>query len=194
MRAASSWSISLLRHRTAPAHTLKHCHILKYAPVTSRTIVSTAISRSSEPVPTAQTKGKAKESAEADGSKSEASGGLPFLPRPLGVRERPTSERMSWREEMMDQDIRQAHREALYVYSACDHVEDSSWAAQSIKEATKGYFADLAATRRHGGKTWIAPPVLIREEVRLDTLYASMILSLTSSRNPSTSQTLPVRR
>lgn len=36
----------------------------------------------------------------------------------------------------------------------------------SIKEATKGYFQDLTATKHHGGKTWIAPPVLIRESVR----------------------------
>ncbi|EKM58002.1 uncharacterized protein PHACADRAFT_251952 [Phanerochaete carnosa HHB-10118-sp] len=149
MCAASSWSISLIRHWTVPARTLKPCHVLRYVPATSRTIAFTAISRSSEPVPTAQTKGKTKESVEADGSKSEASGGLPFLTRPLGVRERPTAERMSWREEMMNQDVRQAHREAL------------------VKEATKGYFSDLAATRRHGGKTWIAPPVLIREEKSL---------------------------
>lgn len=34
-----------------------------------------------------------------------------------------------------------------------------------VKEATKGYFTDLNATRKHGGKTWIAPRVLIREDV-----------------------------
>lgn len=34
-----------------------------------------------------------------------------------------------------------------------------------IKEAGKGYFHDLNMTRRHGGKTWIAPNVLIKEEV-----------------------------
>jgi hypothetical protein len=34
-----------------------------------------------------------------------------------------------------------------------------------MKEATKGYFTDLNATRRHGGKTWIAPNVMIREDV-----------------------------
>jgi len=37
----------------------------------------------------------------------------------------------------------------------------------SLKEATKGYFTDLNATRRHGGKTWIAPNVMIREDVSL---------------------------
>ncbi|KZP18123.1 hypothetical protein FIBSPDRAFT_829636 [Athelia psychrophila] len=36
-----------------------------------------------------------------------------------------------------------------------------------IKEAGKGYFSDLNATRRHGGKTWIAPTVMIREDKSL---------------------------
>jgi ATPase complex subunit ATP10 len=35
-----------------------------------------------------------------------------------------------------------------------------------IKEAGKGYFHDMNMTRRNGGKTWIAPNVLIREDVR----------------------------
>jgi hypothetical protein len=34
-----------------------------------------------------------------------------------------------------------------------------------VKEATKGYFHDLNATRKYGGKTWIAPPRMIRPEV-----------------------------
>ncbi len=34
-----------------------------------------------------------------------------------------------------------------------------------IKEAGKGYFHDLNMTRKHGGKTWIAPRVLIKEDV-----------------------------
>lgn len=29
----------------------------------------------------------------------------------------------------------------------------------------RGHFADLNATRKHGGKTWIAPKVMIREDV-----------------------------
>ncbi|KAJ8693578.1 Mitochondrial ATPase complex subunit atp10 [Pleurotus ostreatus] len=36
-----------------------------------------------------------------------------------------------------------------------------------IKEAAKGYFDDLNNTRRHGGKTWIAPQTLIREDKAL---------------------------
>ena len=34
-----------------------------------------------------------------------------------------------------------------------------------MKEATKGYFHDLNATRKYGGKTWIAPSKMIRQEV-----------------------------
>lgn len=35
-----------------------------------------------------------------------------------------------------------------------------------VKEASTGYFHDLHMTRFHGGKTWMAPSVLIREDVR----------------------------
>lgn len=38
-----------------------------------------------------------------------------------------------------------------------------------VKEATQGYFHDFHEIRReggHGGKSWIAPPVLIRQDVR----------------------------
>jgi ATPase complex subunit ATP10 len=37
-----------------------------------------------------------------------------------------------------------------------------------VKEATQGYFHDFHEIRReggHGGKSWIAPPVLIRQDV-----------------------------
>lgn len=40
-----------------------------------------------------------------------------------------------------------------------------------VREATKGYFTDLNATRRHGGKTWIAPKTMIREDVSLSDLF-----------------------
>lgn len=40
-----------------------------------------------------------------------------------------------------------------------------------IKEAGKGYFHDMNMTRRNGGKTWIAPKVLIREDVSALFLY-----------------------
>ncbi|KAG6830109.1 hypothetical protein H0H92_002158 [Tricholoma furcatifolium] len=36
-----------------------------------------------------------------------------------------------------------------------------------IKEVAKGYYTDMNMTRRHGGKTWIAPNSLIREDKSL---------------------------
>ncbi|KIK80442.1 hypothetical protein PAXRUDRAFT_833521 [Paxillus rubicundulus Ve08.2h10] len=72
---------------------------------------------------------------------------LQLLQRPLGVKERPVAHTKTWedtRKELMDQDTRLQQRKHL------------------ISEATKGYFTDLNATRRHGGKTWIAPNVMIR--------------------------------
>ncbi|KAG2050033.1 hypothetical protein BDR06DRAFT_960726 [Suillus hirtellus] len=77
---------------------------------------------------------------------------LPFLRHPLGVKEKPSPVLKTWadtREELMNQETRLAQREHL------------------VKEATKGYFTDLNATRRHGGKTWIAPNVMIREDKAL---------------------------
>ncbi|KAF9456417.1 ATP10 protein-domain-containing protein [Collybia nuda] len=77
---------------------------------------------------------------------------LPPLNRPLGVRERPTTivkTRTQRMKELMDSDVRTAQRRHL------------------IKEAGKGYFHDMNMTRKHGGKTWIAPKVLIREDKAL---------------------------
>lgn len=42
---------------------------------------------------------------------------------------------------------------------------DDALCGISVQEATKGYFSDLSRTRKHGGKTWIAPKTLIREDV-----------------------------
>ena len=33
-----------------------------------------------------------------------------------------------------------------------------------VKQATRGYFHDFHAMRSHGGKTWRAPPTLIRHD------------------------------
>ncbi|PPQ86619.1 hypothetical protein CVT25_006803 [Psilocybe cyanescens] len=77
---------------------------------------------------------------------------LPPLNRPLGVRQRPTTAvvtRMERVKSLMDTDALMAQRRHL------------------IKEAGKGYFHDLNMTRKHGGKTWIAPKVLIREDKAL---------------------------
>ena len=42
-----------------------------------------------------------------------------------------------------------------------------------VKQASTGYFYDLHMTRVHGGKTWMAPSVLIRQDVR--ALMTSLI-------------------
>lgn len=41
----------------------------------------------------------------------------------------------------------------------------SNLLCKRIKEAGKGYFHDMNMTRKNGGKTWIAPNVLIKEDV-----------------------------
>lgn len=93
---------------------------------------------------------------------------LSQLSRPLGVRDRPRifkKTRTQRIKELMEHDARMEQRKHLCV---------SLFAVRSlvdlyvyrIKEASTGYFHDLNMTRRHGGKTWIAPKVLIRENVR----------------------------
>ncbi|KAI9567522.1 ATPase assembly factor ATP10, partial [Boletus coccyginus] len=77
---------------------------------------------------------------------------LPLLQRPLGVQDRPVAYNKSWddtRKELLDQETRLQQRQHL------------------INEAGKGYFTDLNATRRHGGKTWIGPNVMVREDKAL---------------------------
>ncbi|THU92820.1 hypothetical protein K435DRAFT_671415 [Dendrothele bispora CBS 962.96] len=93
--------------------------------------------------------------------------GLSSLSRPLGVRERPSSKSKTKREtikEMLtdDQAIGK-ERKFLFLFNF-----DSNKIFDRVKEAvTRGYFHDLNATRQHGGKTWIAPKVLIREDKAL---------------------------
>ncbi|KAI6043922.1 ATPase assembly factor ATP10 [Pisolithus marmoratus] len=87
-----------------------------------------------------------------EGTPRPAEAPLSLLQRPLGVGERPQAHTKSWedtRKELMDEETRLRQREHL------------------LKEATKGYFTDLNATRRHGGKSWIAPNVMIREDKAL---------------------------
>ncbi|KAG5635095.1 hypothetical protein H0H81_012467 [Sphagnurus paluster] len=75
------------------------------------------------------------------------------LARPLGVTERPTTilktRTQKVKELITDSDARMAHRRHL------------------IKEVGKGYYYDMNMTRKHGGKTWIAPKALIREDKAL---------------------------
>ncbi|KAL0960067.1 hypothetical protein HGRIS_011715 [Hohenbuehelia grisea] len=77
---------------------------------------------------------------------------LPLLNRPLGVVEYPTVVAKSRAERLQDM---------------LDHDKVIAERRHIIKEATKGYFDDLNDTRRHGGKTWIAPKSLIREDKSL---------------------------
>ncbi|KAK1231455.1 Mitochondrial ATPase complex subunit atp10 [Marasmius sp. AFHP31] len=77
--------------------------------------------------------------------------GLPYLSKPLGVTERPSTQRNS-----TFQRIKQKLTDDETIARERKHL---------VKEiATKGYFHDLTMTKKHGGKTWIAPKVLIRED------------------------------
>ncbi|KAI0322836.1 ATP10 protein-domain-containing protein [Amylostereum chailletii] len=77
---------------------------------------------------------------------------IPSLHRPLGISEPPTTEVKTFSQkgqEFLDRDKVLANRRHL------------------VKEASMGYFHDLHMTRVHGGKTWMAPSVLIREDKAL---------------------------
>ncbi|KAJ9125214.1 hypothetical protein QFC22_000168 [Naganishia vaughanmartiniae] len=91
----------------------------------------------------------------ADTSATTPAPPLPILPRPLGVQDPPSTASKTWQEkkdELLDRDRHLAKRKAL------------------VKEATQGYFHDFHEIRReggHGGKSWTAPPVLIRQDKAL---------------------------
>ncbi|KAI0052069.1 hypothetical protein FA95DRAFT_1580191 [Auriscalpium vulgare] len=77
---------------------------------------------------------------------------IPPLQRPLGIPEVPTTAAKSWSQKSKDflnQEKQLEKRRHL------------------VKEASTGYFYDLHMTRVHGGKTWMAPNVLIREDKAL---------------------------
>ncbi|KAF4618184.1 hypothetical protein D9613_011513 [Agrocybe pediades] len=95
---------------------------------------------------------EAKSSEESNSPPAPENDTLPLLNRPLGVRKRPTTDIKPTVErikDFMNHDALMAQRRHL------------------IKEAGKGYFHDLNMTRKNGGKTWIAPKVLIREDKSL---------------------------
>ncbi|KAI0298684.1 ATP10 protein-domain-containing protein [Multifurca ochricompacta] len=74
------------------------------------------------------------------------------LRRPLGVPDVPTTKTKTLSErsaDFLDQEKQLEKRRHL------------------VKEASTGYFYDLHMTRVHGGKTWMAPKVLIREDKAL---------------------------
>ncbi|KIK56596.1 hypothetical protein GYMLUDRAFT_46932 [Collybiopsis luxurians FD-317 M1] len=90
-------------------------------------------------------------SSSTDSSANADPNDLRPLSRPLGVREKPSTKHQTKMERLKD------------VLTNDDAIREQR--QHLVKEAvTKGYFHDLNATRRHGGKSWIAPKVLIRED------------------------------
>ncbi|KAI0654418.1 ATP10 protein-domain-containing protein [Cubamyces menziesii] len=119
-----------------------------------RGISSTPHRRAESETSTSPTESKGKEKAQdvEEPKKKAKDAPLPLLQRPLGVRQKPKPRVKSWedtKEKFLDQDKRLEERHHL------------------AREATRGYFSDLSATRIHGGKTWIAPKVMIREDKAL---------------------------
>ena len=118
MRATSSWCKPLLHHSASPPTRFRTCNSLRPALNATRGIGFTAVRSAARRTPAtapevpADVKGKGKETAEPD-TAGKLVDGLPFLPRPLGVHERPTTVGRSWREDMMDQETRMDHRKKL---------------------------------------------------------------------------------
>ncbi|KAF9568274.1 hypothetical protein CPC08DRAFT_625607 [Agrocybe pediades] len=103
---------------------------------------------------------EAKSSEESNNPPAPENDTLPLLNRPLGVRKRPTTDikpTVARLKDFMNHDALMAQRR---------HFNQPTLRPR-IKEAGKGYFHDLNMTRKHGGKTWIAPKVLIREDKSL---------------------------
>ncbi|KAG8942835.1 Mitochondrial ATPase complex subunit atp10 [Tulasnella sp. 424] len=117
---------------------------------------SPVFSRSLASKPSSSPPGSSKSSPEPGVSEEDGPSlaPLPILPRALGVPKPPTAEARSWqekKEEMLDRD---------------KHLEKRKFL---IKQATSGYFEDFHKTMHggHGGKMWMAPKVLIREDKSL---------------------------
>nr|WRH23620.1 Triosephosphate isomerase [Naematelia aurantialba] len=87
---------------------------------------------------------------EGPGAGDKVTWTIPMLPHPLGVRNPPIASDTTWNQELVPEERRAARREAL------------------LKEASRGYFHDYNRIQKmHGGKLWLAPPVLIREDKAL---------------------------
>ncbi|KAJ9479666.1 Mitochondrial ATPase complex subunit ATP10 [Pseudozyma hubeiensis] len=74
---------------------------------------------------------------------------LPYLSFAIGVPTPPSSSSSTWaetRDRLVSTEHRMASRQAI------------------VKEATRGYFHDFHAIKSHGGKTWRAPPTLIKAD------------------------------
>ncbi|KZT23703.1 hypothetical protein NEOLEDRAFT_1157210 [Neolentinus lepideus HHB14362 ss-1] len=76
-----------------------------------------------------------------------------MLQRPLGVKAQPTTLRKSWGESQYD--------------TLIDREKRLDQRRHLIKQIGKGYYEDLINTRHWGGKTWIAPKTVIREDKAL---------------------------
>ena len=166
---------------------VRHSNALSYYAVrlvsSSTTRPNTISSRNESNELTADSKGKEKEvppPPDAVAAQMVKDDRLPFLNRPLGVKRKPSTVALTWTEEMLDQDIRMDHRYKLYVSGVnLKSFGVLNWTSAltpslilnvRVKLATKGYYSDLNSLRFHGGKTWIAPRVLIREDVRLTVM------------------------
>ncbi|TFK49184.1 hypothetical protein OE88DRAFT_1663625 [Heliocybe sulcata] len=90
---------------------------------------------------------------EVAAEESEEKKELPMLQRPLGVKEPPSSLRKSWGESQYETIIDKGK-----LIDQRKHL---------VKQIGKGYYEDLINTRHWGGKTWIAPKTVIREDKAL---------------------------
>ncbi|KDQ13412.1 hypothetical protein BOTBODRAFT_33717 [Botryobasidium botryosum FD-172 SS1] len=138
-RPASRW---LFRSISQPSAASLIC--AKYL---ARSLQSSAGGPSSQP--------RAEPVAKTSDTKEDGEEGvppLPILPRPLGVSQRPTTLPQTWAEtraELLDREKHLQKRQHL------------------VKQATRGYFHDFHQLKHHGGKMWVAPKVLIREDKAL---------------------------
>lgn len=109
----------------------------------------------------------------------------PYLPRPLGVEQYPTTSPATKEEKLaklVDEESRLRERKHMYVmnYLTESHLRDiprrvrrsgfgirsaNMIFSNSIAEVSKGYYHDWATLRHNGNKLWTGPPSLIREEV-----------------------------
>ncbi|TYJ54006.1 hypothetical protein B9479_005340 [Cryptococcus floricola] len=105
-------------------------------------------SSTSSPKPTVPTKEKGKVDNVAESISNTSD--IPPLQRPLGIPEHPTAVNKTWkqkRRDMLDDDRAKEKTKVL------------------LAEAKQGYFHDYNRARKGGGgKLWIAPSVLIRED------------------------------
>ncbi len=169
------WMFSLLQSSSRSCRASRSWVTAKPCLRQHRYISSTPHRRAEVPETSASTptdpKGKGIDNTQAsDKPKPDsADAPLPLLQRPLGLRDKPKARVQTWedtKEKFLDQDKRLEERTHLYVLTCYDVDRHHLTTTQRrAREATRGYFTDLNATRKHGGKTWIAPKVMIREDV-----------------------------